>query len=65
MNDFSGIGGIVGRLIRSRQRAHPSGFPSMSLGARRVHWMKAGRGRPGSMFCELREFSELTQTPLQ
>src|SRR6185437_3734019 len=36
INDFSDIGPIVGRLIRSRQRAHAWGFPSMSLGARRL-----------------------------
>jgi len=31
---------IVGRLIRSRQRADPAGFPSRSLGARRLHSAK-------------------------
>ena len=43
---------IVGRLIRSRQRAYPSGFPSMSLGAGRLYSVKRQRdgvrrgGRP-------------------
>jgi hypothetical protein len=30
----------VGRLIRSRQLAHPLGFPSMSLSSRWLHSMK-------------------------
>jgi len=33
-------GQIVGRLIRSRQRTHASGLPSVSLGARRFHSVK-------------------------
>jgi hypothetical protein len=39
-HDAIGVDKIVGRLIRSRQRAHPSGFPSMSLGSRRLHSVK-------------------------
>jgi hypothetical protein len=31
---------IVGRLIRSRQLAHPSGFPSISLISR---WLDSGK----------------------
>lgn len=38
--DRSSPAGIVGRLIRSRQRALPTGFASMSL------------GRPPAPFCE-------------
>jgi hypothetical protein len=36
----SGMGKIVRCLIRSRQQTHASGFPSMSLGARRLHSVK-------------------------
>jgi hypothetical protein len=44
---------IVGRLIRSRRLAHPSGFPCMSLDSRRLHSMKR---RPNRDW-------RLTQTP--
>jgi len=44
---------IVGRLIRSRRLAHPSGFPSMSLDSGRLHSMKR---RPNGDW-------RLTQTP--
>jgi len=36
----SGMAKIVRRLIRSRHQTHASGFPSMSLGARRLHSVK-------------------------
>ena len=51
MNDFNGMGGIVGRLICSRQLAHRVRLPVY------VAW------RSPAPFCKLRKLSELTQTP--